>query len=250
MEFERIADKKRLQFITSALLENTPRNATVLDVGCGNGLITVEVGKSGYVVTGIDASEASIDTARSLNNLPNVTFVVVAAGNFTPPPDKYAAIICSEVLEHLDDPLPLLNTLHQSLLDNGILIVTVPNGAGPRELFVTRPIQYLQKKNNVVWKSVSALKKHLGYTGTTVQSNADDLTHLQFFTYKSLSRLAHAAGFSIVKFSKTNFIEQVFPFSLLFKRSKALQKLDCRIADVLPKMFTSGFMTVWRKKQL
>ena len=31
------------------------------------------------------------------------------------------------------------------------------------------------------------------------------------------------------------------------ERSRALQQLDCRLADILPKSFTSGFMTIWRK---
>jgi SAM-dependent methyltransferase len=248
MEFERIADKKRLNFIKHALLENAPPYSAVLDVGCGNGIITIEVGKMGYQVTGIDSSERSISNARAANSLSNVEFSVVAAGEFTPPPSNYSAIICSEVIEHLHQPGDLLQQLRSALKDDGILIVTVPNGYGPRELLVTKPVQYLQKKNNMVWRLINALKRKLGYSGITVQSSADDLTHIQFYTYSSLSKLAIENGFRIVKVAKGNFMEQVFPFSLIARRSITLQKLDCKLADVLPKAFSSGFMTVWKKK--
>jgi len=247
MEFSRIADKKRVNFITDAISKNVPPGEAVLDVGCGNGIITRAVGAMGYEVTGIDSSVKTIEAAQSSNNLPNVKFIVVAAGELTPDPRKYAAIICSEVLEHLEDPASLLGILKESLKDNGILLVTVPNGKGPRERFVTKPVQYLQTKNNFISKLVSAVKKTLGYTGITVQSSADDLSHIQFYTYTTLSNLAQSQGFRITTIKKSNFIEQVFPFSLIMKRSKMLQQFDCNMADMLPLSFTSGFMTMWRK---
>ena len=80
-------------------------------------------------------------------------------------------------------------------MNNGILVVTVPNGKGPRELLITRPIQYLQQKNNFAWKLVSSIKNRLGYKGITVQSSAGDLTHLQFYTYSSLKKLSEQHGF-------------------------------------------------------
>jgi 2-polyprenyl-3-methyl-5-hydroxy-6-metoxy-1,4-benzoquinol methylase len=247
MEFERIADKKRSDFITNAISKNIPISGQILDVGCGNGIISRAVGSLGYTVTGIDSSEKTIEAAKAANKLPNVSFMVVGAGEFTPQDGRYAAVICSEVLEHLHQPGKLLSVLHQSLADDGILVVTVPNGRGPRELFVTRPIQYLQQKNNFAWKFASAIKKLLGYKGNTVQSSAADLTHIQFFTYSGLNELALSYGFRIAEIGKGNFIEQVFPFSLLFKRSVMLQRFDSRLADLLPKAFTSGFMTVWKK---
>ena len=157
-------------------------------------------------------------------------------------------MICSEVLEHLNEPGKLLKTLHQSLHQDGVLIVTVPNGFGPRELLVTRPVITLQKKNNWLWKMVKGVKKAFGYTGTTAQTDADDLTHIQFFTRNSLETLANQNDFRIVRFGKTNFVEDVFPFSLLTKRIKTLQKIDCSIAEVLPYGMTGGFVSVWVKK--
>ncbi|MBC7422956.1 MAG: methyltransferase domain-containing protein [Ferruginibacter sp.] len=246
--FINYSDVKRLKFILDSLQENIPAGGSVLDVGCGNGIITRSLGKAGFNVKGIDISEKAIEKAKSTNNLPNVTFTVVSAEELAVSQQRYDCVICSEVLEHLNQPQDLLKVLYQSLEENGILVVTVPNGQGPREFFVTRPIITLQKKNNLLWKFVQRLKATLGYTGTTVQSDATDLTHIQFFTKKSLNALAENNLFHIKKMGKTNFVENVFPFSFLTKRSTLLQKFDCIIADLLPYSLNSGFVSVWKKK--
>lgn len=247
MEFNRVADIKRLHFILEALKSNLPPGAVVLDVGCGNGVISRSLGEAGFNVYGVDVSEKAIAKARQLNRFPNVTFDVISAEQLIAEGKKYNAIICSEVLEHLNKPGDLLKTLYQSLTDTGILIVTVPNGMGPRELFVTKPVIWLQKKDNVIWRGLLGLKKLLGYKGTTAQSDASDLTHIQFFTRKALHSLAKLNNFKIIQFGKTNFVEDVFPFSILSKRLTFLQKMDCAIAEILPYGCTGGFVSIWKK---
>jgi 2-polyprenyl-3-methyl-5-hydroxy-6-metoxy-1,4-benzoquinol methylase len=248
MEFERIADKKRVDFIITAISSHSPKRSSVLDMGCGNGFISKAAADKGFSVTATDISEKTISEAQTLNPHQNIHYRVFRHTDLEAETGRYDAIICSEVLEHLSDPHALLILLRRCLKDTGVLIVTVPNGRGPRELFVTRPVQYLLRKNNILSRSLKALKKMLGYTGQTQQSSADDLTHLQFFTVRSLKSLAARSGFAITTIAKTNFIEQVFPVSLLTKRIKPLQRLDCAVAELLPLAFTSGFMSVWRKK--
>ena len=247
MEFERIADIKRLNFIINVLEAKLPAHAEVLDVGCGNGVISRSLGEKGFTVRGIDVSGKAIERARELNKYPQVKFDVVSAEQLVADGHRYHAVICSEVLEHLNDPGKLLNVLHELLDKDGVLIVTVPNGVGPRELFVTRPIISLQKRNNWMWRSVQGMKRLFGYKGTTVQSSADDLTHIQFFTKTSLEKLADAHRFRIIRFGKTNFVEDVFPFSFFSKKIKALQRFDCMVAEILPYQWNGGFMTVWEK---
>jgi 2-polyprenyl-3-methyl-5-hydroxy-6-metoxy-1,4-benzoquinol methylase len=248
MEFNRFSDIKRLNFITNTLKDKLPKGSVVLDVGCGNGVISRSLGQLGYNVLGIDVSEKAIDKARQLNTYPHVNFKVLSAEQLVAEGKLYDAVICSEVLEHLVHPESLLKTLKQSLSDQGILIVTVPNGNGPREKFVTKPIISLQKKNNFAWKALQKIKHFLGYKGTTMQSDASDLTHIQFFTKTTLHQLANDNGFNIIKMGKTNFIEDVFPFSFITKRIYFLQKLDCKVAEWLPYNCTGGFVSIWQKK--
>lgn len=246
MEFQRYTDQKRLQFISSMLRQSITDGAEVLDIGCGNGIISRSLGAAGFKVLGVDVSEKAIEKARSLNKFSNVRFEVRSAEQLVAGGQQYEAIICSEVLEHLHQPDNLLKVLRQVLKENGVLIVTVPNGKGGRELLVTRPVQAIMKRFPLCWKWLNRLKSMLGYKGTTVQSDADDLSHVQFFTIESLSDLATKGGFRIAHWGKSNFIEDVFPFSLLTKRLRKLQQLDCKVAEWLPLKMTGGFFTVWK----
>jgi len=247
-EYNRIADRKRVDFIANVLKESLPPNGRILDVGCGNGVISRHLGRLGYNVLGVDVSDKTIEMARAIDPMPNVVFEKKSAEELVASGEKYDAVICSEVLEHLNDPGALLKVLASSLAEKGKLIITVPNGEGPRETFVTKPVLRMRQKNNWMWKSVQKMKQSMGYSGTTVQSAADNLDHIQFFSRKDLEVLSKKHGFVITGFGKANFVEDVFPFSLFAKRMTILQKLDCKVADLLPYQFTGGFFTVWEKR--
>ncbi len=40
---------------------------TIIDLGCGTGLLTVELAKRGYQITGIEPSKAILSVARTKN---------------------------------------------------------------------------------------------------------------------------------------------------------------------------------------
>ncbi|MDW7696019.1 methyltransferase domain-containing protein (plasmid) [Flammeovirgaceae bacterium SG7u.111] len=248
ISYSKAVDIKRLNFITKAIELYTSGNRKVLDVGCGNGLISMQLGQLGYNVKGVDISDKAIGKAIANNTLPNVSFEVADAEALTIQNKKYDVVICSEVLEHLYEPGSMLETLRELIAENGILIVTVPNGRGPREIFITKPMQWMQSKAPFAWDMVGKVKEMLGYDGKTDQSDADDLTHIHFFTKKNLKNLSKEKGFELLVFGKANFVGDVFPFSFFIKRSFKLQEFDCKTADLLPHYFTCGFNTVWVKK--
>ncbi len=247
--YDKAVDLKRLHFIASNLSAHPPAADTqVLDVGCGNGHISLFLGSLGYDVLGIDVSEKVIDKARVLNTQANVRFEVVSAETLSTLHTHYSIIICSEVLEHLSTPEDTLHAIARLLKKDGVLFVTVPNGKGPREVLVTQPMQKLHRHPGMMLRIVTWAKKMMGYSGKTVQSDADDLEHVQFFSKPDLLSLASRTGFSVSKFEHADCISDVFPFSFFFKKSKMLQKIDCKMADRLPSGLTSGFHTLWVKR--
>ena len=246
INYQRAEDLKRLDFIQHSLNKLGNRKLKVLDVGCGNGNISRYIGSKGHDVLGIDISEATINKAISLTHMPNVRFKNIAAEELIAAAEIFDLVICSEVIEHLDTPSTVVEALSVLINRQGILIVTVPNGFGPRELFITKPLQWMKSKAPFVYRAVNSFKKALGFSGATVQSDAENLTHVQFFTKRSLIKLISQNGLKLVQFRPSNFIEGVFPYSLLAKRSNKLQSLDCWMADQLPDQMASGFMSAWQ----
>lgn len=247
VEYSQVEDLKRMNFIVNQVLDSTSSSAKILDVGCGNGNMSIALGGKGCQVLGVDISPDSIKYAQQRNTLSNVSFKVEDASTLVANNQKYEAIVCSEILEHLQEPQHLLHELYQILDDNGALVVTVPNGKGPRETLITRPVQWLYRNAPKLWAALTKVKALMGYKNVTTQSHAENLEHVQFFSFKALKALAKETGFEIHVIKKANFIESVFPFSLVTKRWKYLQRLDSRIADKLPLRCTSGFYMVWKK---
>ncbi|HYG16916.1 MAG TPA: class I SAM-dependent methyltransferase, partial [Bacteroidia bacterium] len=178
------------------------------------------------------------------NTFPNVEFSVADANKFTIN-DEFDLIVCTEVLEHLTNPKELVETSYRILKPGGTFIVTVPNGYGPREALMTKPMQWMMRKG--YGNTLVKIKRLFGYKHATMQSSNPDLTHIQFFTRKTLNKLLMSAGFKPMGFGKADFLEVVFPFSLVANRVKFIQKIDCAISDILPAGLTNGFYTSWKK---
>ena len=133
----------------------------VLDVGCGNGNNSRQLASLGFEVLGIDISNSTINEANRLNTYANLKFECIAAEKLSIV-NKFDAIICSEVVEHLHQPTPVIKTLTKLLEKDGVLIVTVPNGYGPREVIMTKPMQAAMN-NKIAWSVVASAKKLLGF---------------------------------------------------------------------------------------
>lgn len=111
--------------------------ARVLDVGCGQGDLVAELRRdhpAGVELAGIDYSHSGVRMAA--RKVPAATFV---CRDLTRPGDAAdlagwaTHAVCSEVLEHVDDPRTLLENTRAYLAPGCRLVVTVPGG--PRSAF-------------------------------------------------------------------------------------------------------------------
>lgn len=100
------------------------RPPSLLDVGCGNGLLTSMLAPHFSYVVGLDASSALIEKAR--NNYPEIEFVHSLAEEYQTDM-SYTTITMFNLLEHVVDPIRLLSKLVSHLETEGVLIVQVPN---------------------------------------------------------------------------------------------------------------------------
>ncbi|HQZ01015.1 MAG TPA: bifunctional 2-polyprenyl-6-hydroxyphenol methylase/3-demethylubiquinol 3-O-methyltransferase UbiG [Thauera sp.] len=80
---------------------------TVLDVGCGGGILTEGMASVGACVTGIDLSEKALSVARLhlFESGHQVDYRLVSAEAFAEEmPGHFDVVTCMEMLEHVPDP--------------------------------------------------------------------------------------------------------------------------------------------------
>jgi ubiquinone/menaquinone biosynthesis C-methylase UbiE len=155
-----------------AQLRNTPADAAILEVGCGDGSFTRSLAEHSSRVTAVDISASQIE--RNARAHPEITFVQHDLAQPLPfPKDAFDVIWCSEVLEHLFDPGFALHEMHRVLSPGGRLLVTVPYHGVFKDVLI------------------ALFKWDEHFTPTN--------PHIRFFTRNTLARLAASAGFADIK---------------------------------------------------
>jgi SAM-dependent methyltransferase len=103
------------------------KHARVIDLACGIGYGCAVLADAGHTVVGIDRSAAATDYGRAHFGRRKVALrtgdVMDVAGYET---DSFDVATCFETIEHLADPLPMLQALHRVAPR---LIASVPNEA-------------------------------------------------------------------------------------------------------------------------
>lgn len=102
-----------------------------LEVGGGHGLYiseAISIIGAGASYQVVDISKSSLEMARRMINNNSVTYTLSDVFEFFPE-KKYDFITMGEVLEHVEDPVRLLEKLYELLDDNGKVIITTPTNA-------------------------------------------------------------------------------------------------------------------------
>ncbi len=100
------------------------RGDKLLDIACGDGLMTAMFAQEFKQVVGVDANGTHLKKAR--NRLPDVEFFECLIEEFETD-KKFDTVTMLDLLEHVEDPVRVLQKAASFLEDDGVLIVHVPN---------------------------------------------------------------------------------------------------------------------------
>jgi 2-polyprenyl-6-hydroxyphenyl methylase/3-demethylubiquinone-9 3-methyltransferase len=140
----------RLQFIVDRC---SLTQKSVLDIGCGGGILSESMYKRGACVTGIDASLSVVEVAklhameRDLreNNL-ILNYIHTTAEEYAEiHPNSFDIVTCMELLEHVPDPLSLIKAAATLVKPNGHLFFSTLNRTPKSYLVAVLGAEYLLK---------------------------------------------------------------------------------------------------------
>lgn len=131
---------------------------SALEVGCGEGHLSLRLASRGVQVAGCDISASVIEEAKenaSSAGLP-VDFSVHSVYDLDPNNTKAGLVVCCEVMEHLEDPAQALGILTR--LADPYLLVSVPR----------EPIwRVLNMARGSYWGSLGNTPGHLQHWSST-----------------------------------------------------------------------------------
>ena len=103
---------------------------TLLDIGCASGHQVFAAAPRITKAVGIDVAKDFIQAAQEFatrNGVKNTEFICTEGDTIPFPDASFSKAICSEVVEHLIDPIPFLHEIRRVLKPGGTIVFTVPN---------------------------------------------------------------------------------------------------------------------------
>ena len=133
----------RLNYIDQAV---SLSGKTVLDVGCGGGILSESMAQKGAVVTGIDLGEKALKVAQlhSFESDVSVDYRLITVEQLAiEVPNSFDVVTCLEMLEHVPDPASVVRSCAQLVKPGGHVFFSTINRNPKAYLFAVVGAEYV-----------------------------------------------------------------------------------------------------------
>jgi 2-polyprenyl-6-hydroxyphenyl methylase/3-demethylubiquinone-9 3-methyltransferase len=133
----------RLSYIDSAI---GLKGKTVLDVGCGGGILSESMAEKGAKVTGIDLGEKALKVAQlhSLESGIEVDYKFVSVETLAAQqPESFDVITCLEMLEHVPNPASVIAACAKLVKPQGHVFFSTINRNPKAYIFAVLGAEYI-----------------------------------------------------------------------------------------------------------
>jgi 2-polyprenyl-6-hydroxyphenyl methylase/3-demethylubiquinone-9 3-methyltransferase len=171
-------------------LKINPEEKSALEVGCGGGILSEEIAKMGFITTGIDPSEQSLNIAirHAKDNNLNIKYEKRTGENLRFQNNSFDVVVCCDVLEHVRDLPKVISEISRVLKNGGIFIydtfnrtfmskisaikilqewkrwAIMPPKLHVWEMFIKPDeIRFLLQENQLDWKEHRGLQPNISY---------------------------------------------------------------------------------------
>jgi len=159
------------------MLEFIPKQAMrILEVGCGDGAFCETMKNQNFEreIWGLELNEVVAEKAKNVCDK-------VLVGDFNDlyhdlPENYFDCIVFNDVLEHLLEPWNVIKNCKSLLSETGVLVSSLPN------------FQYIHNLIEVFWQGKLQYK----------EQGILDITHLRFFTEKSIRSFYEENGYKVL----------------------------------------------------
>lgn len=121
---------------------------SVIDVGCGGGILSESMARKGASVTGIDMSMAALNVAKLHQYQSGLQIdyrLMTAEEMAAEQPETYDIMTCLEMLEHVPDPASIIQACAKLVKPGGDIFFSTLNRNVKSYLFAIMGAEYLLK---------------------------------------------------------------------------------------------------------
>lgn len=158
------------------IIEKYCKGQSLLDLGCGEGLITSKLRGNFKKIVGVDGTKSQIMIAKK--KYPDIEFINSAIEDFDTN-HKFDCILLISILEHVEEPFSILRLAKKWVKKGGQIHIQVPNG---------------YSLNRRLGKIMGILENE-----TQLHKHDKDLGHRRMFDMKSLLKLVNSSKLKIIK---------------------------------------------------